>query len=109
MRAGTDGFVDLVIRLWKSAHLMVSIFPIKFEARLSVECDSDVDRKYKDRDSMKYILENVKVSLREKCSMIVRQCRQLILLVNQQYYCSSVFSILSYKLIQIDLCKFGLN
>lgn len=76
---------------------MVSIFPVKFEARLSVECDSNVDRKYKDRDSMKHISENVKGSLQEKCSMIVGQCRQLILLVNWQYYCSSVFSILSCK------------
>lgn len=88
---------------------MVSIFPIKFEARLSVESDSDMDRKYKDSDSMKHISENVEVSLQKKCSMIVGQCQQLILLVNQQYYYSSVFSILSCKLIQIDLCKFGLN
>lgn len=61
MRAGSDGIVDLVMRLGKSAHLVVSVFPIKCEDRLSVEGDSYGDRMFEDRDSMKHISENVKV------------------------------------------------
>lgn len=53
------GFVDLVIRLRQRAHLMVFIFPIQYEERLSVEGDSNRDRKLEGRDSMEQISQRI--------------------------------------------------
>lgn len=41
--ANTDGFVHLSDKLMKSAHLMVSTFPVQNEEWSSVEDDSDGD------------------------------------------------------------------
>ena len=38
---------------------MVSIFPIQYEERLSVEGDSNGDRKLEGRDSMKQISQRI--------------------------------------------------
>lgn len=95
--ANTDGFVDLVISLWRVPiwWFLLSQFKMKSGHQLKMTAMG--------MGSLKVVYEtdisdNTKESLWEKQSLMVGQCWQIILLINWQHYSSSVFNFLACKI-----------